>query len=77
LYVEGQDQSGVLAHVSSIVENTGGNIGLPKLERSTKDGKTTFKLRLVIENLRGQKVKDLKNAIHDDQKDKFDKILVV
>jgi (p)ppGpp synthase/HD superfamily hydrolase len=77
LYVEGQDQSGVLAHVSSIVENIGGNIGLPRLERKTENGKTIFKLRLVIENLKGKKVSELKNAILSDQKDRFDKILVV
>lgn len=77
LYVEGQDQSGVLAHVSSIVESLGGNIGLPVLERKIKNGQTMFKLRLVIENLNGQKIKELKRTISISQKDKFDKILVV
>lgn len=77
LYVEGRDQSGVLAHVSSIVETLGGNIGLPELERKIENGKVMYKLRLVIENLKGRKVGELKKAISTCQKDKFDKILVV
>jgi hypothetical protein len=77
LYVEGRDQSGVLAHVSIIVENLGGNIGSPNLERSIKNGKTMFKLRLVIENLTKQKEEELRKSISTSEKDKFDKILVV